>query len=303
MGNTRHYIGDNDPSRFNGLKLLYVSTSKYEGDWQSILHSHAFCELFYVVKGRGSFITEDMEFPVNEHDMVIISPHVQHTEKSLHASPLEYIALGIEGLTFSYENIASAQDSLLIQTASGNVYKYNTRSSNVYAYLNIMLTEITNKEENYEAVCQSLLEVVMLCMLRNNNLSIRQNNNSYLNRECVQIKNYLDASYMENITLDTLARRSHMNKYYLVHAFTKYVGVSPITYLLQRRIDEGKYLLRSTSHSISQIASILGFSSQSYFSQAFKKSVGQTPVQYRNTCRQQHKQQRQTDMHPDTEKI
>ena len=276
MGNTRHYIGDNDPSRFNGLKLLYVSTSKYEGDWQSILHSHAFCELFYVVKGRGSFITEDMEFPVNEHDMVIISPHVQHTEKSLHASPLEYIALGIEGLTFSYENIASAQDSLLIQTASGNVYKYNTRSSNVYAYLNIMLTEITNKEENYEAVCQSLLEVVMLCMLRNNNLSIRQNNNSYLNRECVQIKNYLDASYMENITLDTLASRSHMNKY---------------------------YLLRSTSHSISQIASILGFSSQSYFSQAFKKSVGQTPVQYRNTCRQQHKQQRQTDMHPDTEKI
>ena len=115
MGNTRHYIGDNDPSRFNGLKLLYVSTSKYEGDWQSILHSHAFCELFYVVKGRGSFITEDMEFPVNEHDMVIISPHVQHTEKSLHASPLEYIALGIEGLTFSFENIASAQDSLLIQ--------------------------------------------------------------------------------------------------------------------------------------------------------------------------------------------
>lgn len=291
MGNTRHCIKDNEPSRFNGLKLLYVSTSKYEGDWQSILHSHAFCELFYVVHGSGSFITENTKFPVSENDMVIISPHVQHTEESLHSTPLEYIVLGIDGLTFSFENIASAHDSVLIQTASGNVYKYNTQNSNVYAYLNIMLTEITNKEENYEAVCQSLLEVVMLCVLRNNHLSIIQNNNSLLNRECVQIKNYLDASYMENITLDTLALRSHMNKYYLVHAFTKYVGVSPITYLLQRRIDEGKSLLSSTSYSISQISSILGFSSHSYFSQAFKKSVGQTPIQYRNTCRKEHKQQ------------
>ena len=282
MGNTRHCIGNNDPSCFEGLKLLYVSTSKYEGDWQSILHSHSFCELFYVVQGSGSFITEDTEFPVCENDMVIISPHVQHTEKSLYSTPLEYIVLGIDGLMFSFDNIASIRDSVLIHTASGNVYKYNARNSNIYAYLNILLVEIINKEENYEAVCRNLLEVLMLCMIRTNHLSIIPSSNSFLNRECVQIKNYLDASYMENITLDTLAQRSHMNKYYLVHAFTRYVGVSPITYLLQRIIEESKSLLSSTSYSISQISSILGFSSQSYFSQAFKKAVGQTPVQYRN---------------------
>ncbi len=290
MGNTRHSIRDNAPSPFNELKLLYVSTSKYEGDWQSLLHSHAFCELFYVVNGSGFFITEDQEFPVHEHDMVIISPHVQHTEKSLHSTPLEYIVLGIDGLIFSFENIASVPDSILLQTTAGNVYKYNTKNSNVYAYLNIMLSEITNKEENYEAVCQSLLEVVVLCMLRNDHLSVKPNNTTLLNRECVRIKNYLDANYMENITLDTLAQRSHMSKYYLVHAFTKYMGVSPITYLLQRRIEEGKSLLSSTSYSISQISSLLGFSSQSYFAQAFRRSVGQTPVQYRNACRGQHRQ-------------
>ena len=117
MGNTRHCIGNNDPSCFEGLKLLYVSTSKYEGDWQSILHSHSFCELFYVVQGSGSFITEDTEFPVCENDMVIISPHVQHTEKSLYSTPLEYIVLGIDGLMFSFDNIASIRDSVLIHTA------------------------------------------------------------------------------------------------------------------------------------------------------------------------------------------
>lgn len=285
MGNTRHCIENDKPSGFDGVKLLYVSTSKYEGDWQSILHSHPFSELFYVVHGSGTFITEGMEFSVGKNDMVIINPHVQHTEKSLYTTPLEYIVLGIDGLAFSFEKIASVQDSILMQTASGDVYKYNTQNSYVYAYLNIMLEEITKKEENYEAVCQNLLEVILLCMLRNNNLSIVQSSNVLLNRECAQIKNYLDANYAENITLDTLASFSHMNKYYMAHAFTRYMGVSPITYLLQKRIEEGKSLLSSTSHSISQISTILGFSSQSYFSQAFKKATGRTPVQYRAECK------------------
>ncbi len=227
-----------------------------------------------------------MEFSVAKNDMVIINPNVQHTEKSLPLEPLEYIVLGIEGLSFSFEEIAAAKDSVCMQTAFGDVYKYNTQNSNIYAYLNILLEEINKKAENYETVCQKLLEVIMICMLRNNHLSIVQSSNELINRECTQIKNYLDANYAENITLDMLASLSHMNKYYMAHAFTKYIGISPITYLLQKRIQEGKSLLESTSYSISQISAMLGFSSQSYFSQAFKKSTGKTPVQYRNALKQ-----------------
>ena len=194
--------------------------------------------------------------------------------------------LGIEGLSFSFEEIAAAKDSVCMQTAFGDVYKYNTQNSNIYAYLNILLEEINKKAENYETVCQKLLEVIMICMLRNNHLSIVQSSNELINRECTQIKNYLDANYAETITLDMLASLSHMNKYYMAHAFTKYIGISPITYLLQKRIQEGKSLLESTSYSISQISAMLGFSSQSYFSQAFKKSTGKTPVQYRNALKQ-----------------
>ena len=110
-------------------------------------------------------------------------------------------------------------------------------------------------------------------------------NSRLLNRECTQIKNYLDANYSENITLDTLAAITHMNKYYMAHAFTKYIGISPINYLLQKRIQEGKSLLESTTHSIAEISALLGFSSQSYFSQTFKKATGKTPIQHRNEYR------------------
>ncbi len=286
MGNTRHRIEGIKPSSFATSKLLYISTSKYEGDWQSILHSHPFSELFYVVSGSGSFVAEGKEFPVGRNDLVIINPHVEHTEKSRDVSPLEYIVLGIEGLTFSFENIASIQDGVFLKTASGAIYKYNVHNSNVYAYLNIMLEEANQKKDNYETVCQNLLEVLLVCLLRNDNLAVVQSDRTVLNRECTQIKNYLDSNYSENITLDTLADITHMNKYYMAHAFAKCTGLSPINYLLQKRIQEGKNLLESTTHSIAQISTMLGFSSQSYFSQAFKKATGKTPIQHRSEYRQ-----------------
>lgn len=52
-----------------------------------------------------------------------------------------------------------------------------------------------------------------------------------------------------------------MNKYYLVHSFSKEYGVSPINYLIGRRIEESRYLLADTNHSLSQISHMLGFSS------------------------------------------
>ncbi len=282
MGNTRHRLENDKLSFFDHSRLLYVTTSKYEGDWQSILHAHPFSELFYVVDGKGTFLAEGSEFPVGKNDMVIINPHVQHTEKSLDTAPLDYIVLGIEGLSFSFENIVSAQDGLCIQMASGAEYKYNVQSANVFAYLNIMLEEISQKQDNYETVCQNLLEILLVCMLRNDHLSVVEEENSLLNRECAQIKNYLDANYAEDISLDTLAALTHMNKYYMAHAFTKYAGCSPISYLLEKRIQEAKSLLESTNYSVAQISNMLGFSSQSYFSQVFKKAAGRTPVQYRS---------------------
>ena len=74
-----------------------------------------------------------------------------------------------------------------------------------------------------------------------------------------------------------------MNKYYMVHSFTRYAGLSPIQYLNRRRLEIACHLLESSNHSISDISSLTGFSSQSYFTQTFRKAFGMTPVMYRQT--------------------
>ena len=85
--------------------------------------------------------------------------------------------------------------------------------------------------------------------------------------------------------LEQLSEEAHINKYYLSHAFKREYGISPINYLISRRINESKYLLTETDLSMSQIAQLLGFSSLSYFSQSFRKTQGVSPMEFRQSSK------------------
>ena len=78
------------------ITLLNTSSSRYEGDWPSIPHSHAFTELFYVRDGQGDFLIEDQIFPISKDDLVIINPHINHTEISKGSPPLSYFTVGVD---------------------------------------------------------------------------------------------------------------------------------------------------------------------------------------------------------------
>ena len=76
------------------VTLLNASSSLYEGDWPSIPHSHAFTELFYVRDGQGEFLLEDEIYPISKDDLIIVNPHINHTEISRGNPPLSYFTVG-----------------------------------------------------------------------------------------------------------------------------------------------------------------------------------------------------------------
>ncbi len=96
-----------------------------------------------------------------------------------------------------------------------------------------------------------------------------------------QIKEYLDAHYTEKITLDDLAERFYINKFYLTRVFKEQFGQSVTNYLVQLRITQAKRLLRFSDHSIESIAQDCGLSDANYFSRLFKRVEGMSPGEYR----------------------
>lgn len=285
MSNQRFVLDSDRISRIDAT-LLYVSTSKYEGDWHSILHTHYFTELFYVTKGKGDFVVEDKAFPVKEQDLVIINPNVAHTEKSYLSNPLEYIAVGIDGLGFS-----SKEEGV---SATHHVLHFREQREELDFCLRMLLQEAETTLPYREAICQDLLDMILIILLRQTNFTLSVISSKRASLACGIAKRHIDTHYKEPITLQSLAELTHVSKFYLAHSFTQDYGMSPINYLIAKRIEESQNLLRSTDHSIAQVASFTGFSSQSYFSQSFKKITGLSPGEYRQTARQ-HKQSSRND--------
>ena len=257
-------------------KLLNVASSRYGDDWHSVPHTHNHTELFYIVGGKGQFFIEDQVFPVDVNNLVVINPNVTHTEASLNAQPLEYIVLGIEGIELATSENSNGQFCLLD----------HFESAEISGCLRNILREMEQKSPGYEDVCQAFMEILVIRLMRSTTLSVAMEPQTIAgNRQCALVRRYIDDHFKEALTLDLLAEEAHMNKYYLSHAFKKEYGVSPINYMLSRRIDESKYLLAETDLSLSRIAQLLGFSSLSYFSQAFRKTQDISPMEFRQSAK------------------
>lgn len=257
-------------------KLIYITHSKdvRNSPSQSQPHTHAFTEICYMKSGNGKYIIDDQTCIINENDFIIISPNVSHTELSAGEVTPEFILVGIEGLDFS---LKINSQYMLFSNAPGH--------TDLWFYLNILHHEMEMRQPNYELICQNLLEIVIALLFRNAPSSFQEASYIKAERECTRLKHYMDSCYAQNISLDTLAQLSHLNKYYMVHTFTRQFGCSPISYLCEVRINASKELLTTTDYSITEIAQASGFSSQSYFAQCFQKNCGMTASSYRKKYR------------------
>lgn len=270
MSNTRFDLAS-PPKALDTSRLLYVSRSGFDTDWHSTMHTHGCIELFYCVQGIGAFVLDGNRQAVGSDDVVIVNANVEHTEFSVASNPLQYIVLGVDGFDFQFTENNGAYLVLTCRDARDELL----------FYLEEMLAEMKKTPAHFETVCQYLLPVLLIKLLRGRLPDMHIAPARHGNKECAAVRRYIDEHYADPLTLDFLAELMHVNKFYLVHTFNKEYGIAPINYLIDRRIRESKFMLAYTNHSISDISRLLGFSSPSYFSQSFRKLTEQSPLAYR----------------------
>ena len=95
------------------------------------------------------------------------------------------------------------------------------------------------------------------------------------------IANYVQKHLSEPVDINALAKAMFISRTHLAVKFKKETGMTLTDFILKEKVEEGKRLLRYTDKSISSIAIYLGFSSQSHFTNVFKKYTKFTPNEYR----------------------
>jgi len=93
---------------------------------------------------------------------------------------------------------------------------------------------------------------------------------------------YINAHYLENISLTDIAETFFLSKEHLSRLFKKETGQNLFSYIMQLKLTEAKRLLQTTDMTLDDIAWHLGFSNGNYFSKVFKKNCRMSPSEYRN---------------------
>lgn len=94
-------------------------------------------------------------------------------------------------------------------------------------------------------------------------------------------RSYIDAHCFETIRLTELAALLGLSETYFSHAFKASTGMPPSRWQREARISRVKDMLADENYSLTEIATIAGFSDQAHLSRSFKSSVGVTPSEWR----------------------
>jgi AraC-like DNA-binding protein len=92
---------------------------------------------------------------------------------------------------------------------------------------------------------------------------------------------YMEANYMQPISLEILARRASMSREHFCRLFKRHMGATPIQYLTSLRMFHAKHLLIMNKEPTEVIAARCGYQNVNYFHMAFRKNTGVTPSNFR----------------------
>lgn len=247
---------------------------RYKPNFNGYWHSHAYTEIFFVTDGKGYFAVRDEKIPIHKGMIIINNANIQHMESSHPDEELEYAVLCVENLAF-HSNGQNVKRHTFF-------HDFSKEFEVVFDFIRQIEWEWIVREEFWQCALQTQFNAFILYIIRNSRLYALPAETSKQPSLLTDVHTYLTANYADDISLDKLADRFSLNKYYLAHIFKDTYGDSIVSTLNRIRCETAHHLLLNTDHSISEISTSVGYNSSSYFSKTYRKIIGESPLQTRN---------------------
>jgi AraC family transcriptional regulator len=107
-----------------------------------------------------------------------------------------------------------------------------------------------------------------------------------LSRKRLQrVRDYIEAHLGDRVTLTDLAGVACLSPYHFSRSFKQAVGVGPQRFIIQRRLERAKTMMRRTNRPLAWVAQEAGFADQSHLTSVFRRETGMTPGQFRKATR------------------
>ena len=248
-------------------------------------HWHTEFEFVYVETGTVYFGISDKQFALSEGQGVFINSKILHRYFSQGNAIVPNFVL--------MPYFIAAQDSLIYQKyvlpimASPMDYQIFSQDIPWQAQALSLMREMMAAQEkasDVELVNSYLIQKIWHILFQNTDVEHmgKKENYSASSQARLQLMmQYIHQKFAYNISLSDIADQAKVSKSTALNLFQRYLGISPVTYLVNYRLQEAAKLLASTEKKVTVISKDTGFDSVDYFCKAFKKYYKLTPTEYR----------------------
>ena len=204
--------------------------------------------LHYVISGKGTFYARGQVLPVKAGQVFVILPGEVTTYEADRDDPWHYCWVGFDGrLSKRFAElppVVEAQQEDFAELL--DVKDYVNRECAVAACLFRLYGKLFSPEDRG-------------------------------NDHVKKVENHIQSGYMQNITVESIARELNLDRRYLSRLFKQKTGQTLQEYLIRVRMEEADRCLRS-GHSVQATAALCGYADPANFSRMFKKYYGHSPI-------------------------
>lgn len=252
-------------------------------------HTHDFIEISVVEEGNGYHYIEDQVLPVKQGDIFLIPIGTSHVFRP--SSTRQEKQLVICNCIFKtsliqqWERFFPEQSDLLRlllypEQSEKRWLQYHDKHDKFLPMIATMHREYLNRFSGFETILTTLL-IQMLAMLQRIELNEETEIVQAPQNQLDEVIHFIEKYHAKNITVQYVAEYFYMSSSHFQRLFKKMMGLTFIEYLQNVRIQKCCQLLKSTNHSIHQIANKVGYRDMKFFHALFRKKTGVTPGQYR----------------------
>ena len=222
----------------------------------------------YVTKGEGIVTVNGQTYFTCKDDLCILPKYADHDYCSLPEDPFEKIWFNISG---------SLCDELIhVYGITGAVV---VKDTNTFPLFREFLDVCENKELSLDEVyarCSLIFHRLMIILSQNRSF----NTGRSARGNAADIKSYIDRNIYEKLSIEAVSAQVNLSPSQVNRVFKKAFGITPYDYILSRKIDTAKLLLKNTSLSVKEIAYKLNFADEHYFSNVFLQKTGVRPKNF-----------------------
>ena len=285
---TNYFKDDKCPVILYRVDRKHEITHEY--DLTEINHHHDFIEIVIIMDGQGVQVVEAHEYNVSAGDVFVLQGNQSHYFKD--AGKVDIVNVMFEDAREKnlipdmikqlegYNALFILEPNYRERDHFNNKLRLNREELvKIETLINVMFHETQHREEGYDIILRNRFQelIVTLCRHYTKIGSTEARSLVRIGKVIEFLENNLD----QKIYITDLADLANMSVRNFQRNFIKALGLSPINYLIQVRLQKARKLLRESDLEIADISALTGFTDVSHFIKCFKKNFKLTPFKYR----------------------